>query len=245
MIRFYAPDIAATLTLPESDSQHSVRVLRMREGDSLEVVDGKGTLYTCTLVDAHPKHAAVEIEGSRDLPLFWNHWIIIAVAPTKNMDRMEWMTEKLTEMGVNRIIPLLCRHSERKEIKTERLEKIAVSAMKQSLKAWLPEISPMTPVKEVLRGFKDYRRLICYCDESTPRTYIGHTYRPDEPIIVMIGPEGDFSPEEVELAVAEGWEPVTLGDTRLRTETAAIAACQTIHTVDLLGDRQKKGPAEK
>lgn len=208
----------------------------MKAGDRLEVIDGQGNLYTCNLVDPHSKHAVVEIVDRQSLPSYWDHEIILAVAPTKNMDRMEWMVEKLTEIGVNRVIPLLCRHSERKEIKTERLEKIAVSAMKQSLKAWLPEITAMTRVKSVLTGFKEYTRLICYCDDEIPRLYLGRAYRPGQPVIIMIGPEGDFSPEEARLAIAEGWRPVTLGDTRLRTETAAVVACQTIHTLDLLAD---------
>ena len=234
MIRFYAPDIATSLTLPESDSQHCVRVLRMKAGDTIEVMDGKGRLYRCVLVDAHSKHAAVEIVESQELPLFWSQDVTLAVAPTKHMDRMEWMVEKLTELGVNRIIPLLCRHSERKEIKTERLEKIAVSAMKQSLKATLPEILPMTPIADVIAGFSDQQRFVCYCDDDTPRRYLGNVYRPHSSVAVMIGPEGDFSPEEITTAISVGWQPVTLGDTRLRTETAAIAACQIIHTVDLL-----------
>lgn len=234
MIRFYAPDITETLMLPESDSQHCIRVLRMHEGDRLEVTDGKGTLFTCILTNAHPKHASVEIIEKVPIPAFWNHDIIVSVAPTKNMDRMEWMVEKLTEIGVNRIIPLLCRHSERKEVKTERLEKIAVSAMKQSLKTWVPTIDPITPISRVLCDYQNYQRFICYCDENTPRQYIGKVYLPDEPVIIMIGPEGDFSPEEIRTAISDGWIPVTLGDTRLRTETAAIAACQTLHTIDIL-----------
>lgn len=234
MIRFYAPDIATSLTLPESDSQHCVRVLRMKAGDHIEVMDGKGRLYRCVLVDAHSKHAAVEIIDSQELPLFWSQDVTLAIAPTKHMDRMEWMVEKLTELGVNRIIPLLCRHSERKEIKTERLEKIAVSAMKQSLKATLPEILPMIPISEVLAGYCDEQRFVCYCDDNTPRRFLGTVYKPDSSVAIMIGPEGDFSPDEISSAMTLGWQPVTLGDTRMRTETAAIAACQIIHTVDLL-----------
>ncbi|MDE6249397.1 MAG: 16S rRNA (uracil(1498)-N(3))-methyltransferase, partial [Paramuribaculum sp.] len=185
MIRFYAPDIVTSLTLPESDSQHCVRVLRMKAGDTIEVMDGKGRLYRCVLVDAHSKHAAVEIVESQELPLFWSQDVTLAVAPTKHMDRMEWMVEKLTELGVNRIIPLLCRHSERKEIKTERLEKIAVSAMKQSLKATLPEILPMTPIADVIAAFSDQQRFVCYCDDNTPRRYLGNVYRPQSSVAVM------------------------------------------------------------
>lgn len=131
MILFYAPDIEQTLTLPESDSQHAIRVLRMKEGEEIAVIDGRGHRFICRIAAAHPKHASVVIDRVEAMPLSWPQSITIAVAPTKHIDRMEWLVEKLTEIGVNRIVPLLGRRSERKEIKVERLEKIAVSAMKQ------------------------------------------------------------------------------------------------------------------
>ncbi len=232
MIRFYAPDIENSLVLPESDSQHCVRVLRMTAGDTFEAVDGKGHLFVCRLLDAHPRRALVEIESRANLPLSWPQEIVVAVAPTKHMDRMEWMVEKLTEIGVNRIVPLLCRHSERKEIKCERLEKIAVSAMKQSLKAVVPQIDPMTPIKTVTDMFGDLDRYIAYCDKTIPRRLLAGCYRPGRPSVIMIGPEGDFSPEEIHAALNKGWQPVSLGDNRLRTETAAIVACDTMHILD-------------
>lgn len=237
MIRFYAPDIETSLTLPESDSQHCVRVLRMTVGDTFEAVDGKGHLFVCRMVDAHPKHALVEIESRCDLPLSWPQEIVVAVAPTKHMDRMEWMVEKLTEIGVNRIIPLLCRHSERKEIKCERLEKIAVSAMKQSLKSVVPRIDPMTPIKTVTDMFGEFDRFIAYCDRSIPRQLLARQYRPGHSSVIMIGPEGDFSPEEIHSALDMGWQPVSLGDNRLRTETAAVVACDTMHILDQAAGR--------
>ena len=234
MIQFYAPDIESTLTLPESDSQHCVRVLRMRPGDEIEVIDGRGHRFRCVLVDAHSKHSSVEIVERAEMPLSWPQQITVAVAPTKHLDRMEWMVEKLTEIGVNRIIPLLCRRSERKELKTERLEKIAVSAMKQSLKAVLPEIWPMTQIRDVISQFADAQRFIAYCDPSIPRRLMAKEYRPLRDTVVMIGPEGDFSPEEIQAALSIGWTPVTLGDNRLRTETAALVACDTCHILDQL-----------
>lgn len=236
MIQFYAPDIETTLTLPQSDSQHCVRVLRMQPGDELEVIDGRGHRFRCVLADAHSKHAAVEIIEKTDMPLSWQQKITVAVAPTKHMDRMEWMVEKLTEIGVNRIIPLLCRRSERKEIKTERLEKIAVSAMKQSLKSVLPVISPMTPLRQVITEFGETQRFVAYCDPAVPRRDLCMAYRPGKDAVVMIGPEGDFSPEEIEETLNSGWIPVTLGDNRLRTETAAIVACDTFHIIDRLNN---------
>lgn len=232
MIQFYAPDIETTLTLPESDSQHCVRVLRMQSGDEIEVIDGKGHRFTCHLDNAHPKHATVEIVAKQDIPLCWPQHITVAVAPTKHLDRMEWLVEKLTEVGVNRFVPLRCRRSERKEIKTERLEKIAVSAMKQSLKTVLPEIMPMTPIEQVISGYADAQRFIAYCDKTVPRHLLAKMYQPFKDAIIMIGPEGDFAPEEISAALDAGWCPVSLGNNRLRTETAAFVACDTFHILD-------------
>ena len=222
MIQFFAPDIANDPVLPESDSQHCVRVLRMREGDEVEVVDGKGYRYRCRLIDAHPKHAMVEIVERTEHPLPWTNELTIAVAPTKNMDRMEWLVEKLVEIGVNRFVPLLCRYSERKEIKQERLEKIAVSAMKQALKAVLPEIEPMTPFKDFIATAHAEQKFIAYCSPEIPRRLLQHVYQPGKSAIMLIGPEGDFSQQEIEAALAAGYQPVSLGDNRLRTETAAL-----------------------
>ena len=232
MIQFYAPDILTTLELPESDSHHAVKVLRMREGDELQVIDGHGTAYLCRLDDAHRKHAAVEIISSSPLPLPWNQQLAVAVAPTKHLDRMEWLVEKMTEVGVNTIIPLLCDRSERREIKIERLEKIAVSAMKQSLKATLPTIMPMTPLREVVGMMPDAQRMMAYCDPSIPRVDFAQTYKAGRDTMILIGPEGDFSPAEIEMTLAAGFSPVTLGDNRLRTETAALYALSACHVID-------------
>ena len=234
MIQFYAPDIAINPILPESDSQHCVRVLRMKEGDTLEVIDGKGHRYTCRLIEAHAKRAHVEIIEKQDVPLSWQNNITIAVAPTKHLDRMEWMVEKLTEIGVNRIIPLLCRYSERKELKNDRLEKIAISAMKQSLKTVLPIIDVMTPIKDVITKQMYDQRFIAYCDTSIPRKLLSAEYRANKDTLILIGPEGDFSTEEINLALNSGYKPISLGDNRLRTETAAVVACDTCHIINQL-----------
>lgn len=234
MIRFYAPDIADTCQLPESDSGHCVRVLRMRPGDSLEVVDGAGRLYRCVLADASPKAATVEIVESVPLPRVWPADITVAVAPTKNIDRIEWLVEKLVEIGVDRIVPLRCRHSERKNLNTERLRKIAVSAMKQSLKATLPRIDELTPYDTYLDGEHSEQRFIAYCDPSIPRRLLAREYRPGLSTAILIGPEGDFDPTEIRHALDDAWCPVTLGDNRLRTETAALVSCDTCHIINQL-----------
>ncbi len=232
MIQFFAPDITETLELPESDSRHAVKVLRMREGDELQVIDGRGTAYTCRLADAHPKHASVEIISSTPMPLPWPQQLAVAVAPTKHMDRMEWLVEKMTEVGVNTIIPILCERSERREIKTERLEKIAVSAMKQSLKATLPTIMPMTPLRELIKIMPDAQRVVAYCDPSIPRVDFAQTYEAGRDTLILIGPEGDFSPSEIKMTLDAGFRPVTLGSNRLRTETAALYALSACHILD-------------
>ncbi len=235
MHRFYFPDIADTLTLGEEDSKHCVKVLRMGEGDTIEVVDGNGTLYTCRITMAHPKRCAVEVTERMQQPPHWGHRIVLGVAPTKNLDRIEWLVEKCVEMGVDRIIPLRCHNSERTVLKTERLKKIMVSAMKQSLKATLPLLDEMTPVAQVLAEPFEGTRCIAYCDEQLPReqrlTLTG-VYRPGQDVMVLIGPEGDFSPEEVQAARDAGFMPVTLGESRLRTETAGMMAVAAIHTLD-------------
>lgn len=231
MIRFYAPDILTTGLLPESDSAHCVRVLRMRSGDEIEAVDGRGGLHRCILRDAHPKHAYVDVVETISLPKVWKGNITIAIAPTKHNDRMEWLVEKLVEIGVDRIVPLRCRYSERKDINVERLEKIAVSAMKQSLKAVLPQIDPMTPYSSFLDATRNGERFIAYCDPSIPRILFAKEYRSGADATILIGPEGDFSKEEITRALDEGWRPVSLGDNRLRTETAALVACDTCHII--------------
>jgi len=234
MIQFFAPDIHQTLSLPESDSAHCVRVLRMKTGDVIQVVDGKDHVFRCRIVDAHPKHTAVQIIESQTILPVWNNRIIIAVAPTKNMDRMEWLVEKLVETGVDAIIPIKCRYSERRDIKTERLVKIAVSAMKQSLKARLPLITPIMPIESFLADVNTPQRFMGYCSDTVQRRLLAREYKPDEDVSILIGPEGDFSEHEVQAAIGAGFVPVTMGNNRLRTETAALVACDTCHIINQL-----------
>ena len=234
MHRFYCPDIADTLTLGEEDSKHCVKVLRMAEGDTIEVVDGNGTLYTCRIAMAHPKRCAVEVvDSAKQLP-HWGCRITLAIAPTKNLDRIEWLVEKCVEMGIDRIIPLRCHNSERTVLKTERLKKIMVSAMKQSLKATLPQLDEMTPIEQVIDQAGSGIRCIAYCDALLPREErfsLVTAYKPGQDVTVLIGPEGDFSPEEVAMAREAGFVPVTLGESRLRTETAGLMAVAWIHAL--------------
>lgn len=232
MHRFYAPDIAETLQLPEQESQHAVRVLRMSEGDELEVVDGCGCRYVCRITLAHSKRCAIEIVERVEEKPRWGCEIVLAVAPTKNLDRMEWLAEKVTEMGVDRIIPLRCRYSERKELKTKRLGKILVSAMKQSLKAVLPQLDEMTPVMDVIGMPFAGKKYIAYCDSRIGRRLFSQEFVKNENTLILIGPEGDFSPEEIEAALSAGFVPISFGDSRLRTETAAMYAVAAVHAMN-------------
>ena len=235
MHRFYSPDIADTLTLSEEDSKHCVRVLRMGEGDTIEVVDGNGNLYTCRITMAHPKRCAIEVLDKEVQTPHWGHSIVLAIAPTKNLDRIEWLVEKCVEMGIDRIIPLRCHNSERTVLKTERLKKIMVAAMKQSLKATLPQLDEMTPLEQVVAEPFEGTRCIAYCDALLPREQrrtLADVYRQGSDVMVLIGPEGDFSPDEVQAATTAGFIPVTLGESRLRTETAGLMAVAAIHALD-------------
>ena len=240
---FYCPDIATTLTLSEEESHHCVKVLRLAAGDEIEVVDGNGTWHHARITMAHQKRCAVEIVRSEARAPHWPHKIVVGIAPTKNIDRIEWMIEKCTEMGIDRIIPLQCRYSERKEVKPERLRKILVSAMKQSLKATLPMLDAMTPVMQVINAPFEGKRYIAYCDMTLPREQrkvFAREYIPGEDALILIGPEGDFSPEEVKAALDAGFVPVTLGDSRLRTETAAVQAVASCHTLIQINETKQR-----
>ena len=229
---FYTPDIERIRELPEEESLHCAKVLRLSEGTEIMLADGKGTFYRAILTRAHQKRCAVEIVSALPQPRPWPVKIHIAVAPTKNMDRIEWLAEKATEIGVDALSLLRCRYSERKEVKTERIQKILVSAMKQSLKATLPDLTPMTDFKRFVSQPFDGQKFIAYCGDAAEKSVLKQRYRPGSDVLVLIGPEGDFSEEEVALALGNGFLPVSLGESRLRTETAALVACHTIHVLN-------------
>lgn len=232
MIQFYMPEINAHPVLPADESGHCVRVLRMKEGDPVICVDGAGSRYECIIADAHPKHVALQVLKSYQLQKSWHNSITLCVAPTKNIDRIEWMLEKCTEMGIDRIIPVRCTHSERKDIKPERLRKILISAMKQSLKATLPILEDLVPITDAINTIKATQKFICYCAESIPKRNLCQEYMPGADVAILIGPEGDFSDDEVKMAIDHGWRPVSLGDCRLRTETAGVFAVASVHAIN-------------
>lgn len=233
MIQFYAPQILETGILPESDSAHCCRVLRMKEGDEVYVVDGKGTRYRCIIIEAHPRHTALEVVSQEEVPSHWGVRITLAVAPTKSADRMEWLLEKAVEIGVDKVVLLRCRRSERKGMKLERLEKVMVSAMKQSLKGVLPELTEVSDLDRFVASVPDgCQKFMGYCSADYPRKEFAKEYSAGKDVVVMIGPEGDFAPEEVDSAVAHGFVPVTFGESRLRTETAALFGVTAVHVIN-------------
>jgi len=232
-ILFYCPDISQSLQLPEQESQHCVKVLRMREGDKLTVTDGQGFFYECILVEAHPKHCSLSIQRRTKIAKNRDFHLYAAFAPTKQMERNEWFVEKAVEIGIDRITPLLSNYSERRELKKDRLEKIAISAMKQSLQAFLPIIDELTPFQDIISHSFNGRKFIAHCHDL-PKTPLSQSYKRGENALILIGPEGDFSEEEICNAMANGFEPVSLGKTRLRTETACLVATHTIHVINNL-----------
>lgn len=236
MIQYYSPDIKTTGMLPAEESAHCVRVLRHKEGNRIFVTDGAGNRYEAEITMADPRGVLVRTISEEKIPTHWGCRIVLAIAPPKNMDRLEWMVEKAVEIGIDRIIPIQCRRSERKALRTDRLIKIAVSAMKQSLKTTLPEVSDLISLKEFLKEpFNGFQKFMGYCDSEYPRKELVREYVPGLNVVILIGPEGDFSPEEVRECVAAGYEPVTFGESRLRTETAGLFALQTIHILNSLG----------
>ena len=234
---FYSSDIQGnTLFLDKEESAHCVKVLRHRVGDAVSVIDGCGTLYRCTLLSADAKAVEARIDAAEENFGTHSYKLHMAVCPTKNIARYEWFVEKATEVGVDSIVPVFGDHSERRNINAERISRIMLSAAKQSLKAAVPRLAEPLPVKEWLRKAPESSlRLIAYCDESLDRDLrLGldsalENLPPDAEICVLIGPEGDFSPDEVSLALELGWKPVHLGDSRLRTETAALAAVFAVY----------------
>lgn len=234
MYLFYCPDIVIKHTLSEEESAHCVRVLRYTAGDEILITDGRGTTYTARITNPHPKHCDFEIIASEKQEKHHAFHLHIAIAPTKNIERMEWAIEKCVEIGVDEMTPLLCRFSERKQLRTDRLEKIILSAAKQSLTPYLPVLHELTPYDSFVReqAKLNQQNFIAHCYKDEKR-FLKDEMELSRDVLVLIGPEGDFSEKEVADALALGFVPVSLGNSRLRTETAAVVAC---HTAVLLNE---------
>lgn len=238
MIQFYIPDIAARPLLEGEEAGHALRVLRKGAGDEIIATDGHGKRYACRIAEAGKREAKLEIIEEIPVAKPWRGHITLAVAPTKNIDRTEWLVEKAVEIGIDRLVFLECEHSERRRINEDRIRKIMVSAMKQSLKAELPQLDVMVPLagflKDACAGSSLY---IAYCIDRSQSLLFPSALMDEDPggsIVLLIGPEGDFSKAEVDAALAAGARCVTFGDSRLRTETAALFGLSQIHTVKQL-----------
>ena len=225
---FYTPDILTREELPEEEAAHAVRVLRLQPGDEVMLIDGLGSFYRAEITTATQKRCLVKIVETHPQEPLWKGHLHLAMAPTKNMDRTEWLAEKATEIGFDELTFLNCRYSERKVIKTERIQKILVSAMKQSLKARLPKLNEMTPFNQFITQPFPGQKFIAHCYEGE-KTLLKDALQAGEDALVLIGPEGDFSEEEVQKALSNGFQPISLGRSRLRTETAALVACHLMN----------------
>ncbi len=235
MILFYTTDIQGNIAIfHDEEAHHCSQVLRKRVGDAITFVDGKGWFYESNIIALHKKECTLQITKRWEDPnkaLFENH---IAIAPTKNIERFEWFLEKATEIGVSSVTPLLCERSERKQIRLDRLEKVMIAAMKQSLKATLPILHDLTPFSIFTKSQStDYQRFIAYVEmEHTP--HLQNIYKKNSNVVILIGPEGDFSDKEIQQAFSCGYQGISLGKNRLRTETAGVVAC---HIVQLINEK--------
>lgn len=248
---FYSKDISnGGWCLDAQESNHCIKVLRHKNGDTIHIIDGVGNLYKCVIVN--DSHKALEFKIVERIEGYGSHpyRLHIAVAPPKNIDRFEWFAEKATEIGIDEITPIFGDYSERKIFKKERSERIIVSAAKQSHKGAIPTLNDATSVKEFIlkhsstaadnnsSAKESPSRLICYCDEVeslgfAPKIPITEAIKDAKDVIVMIGPEGDFSRSEIELALSNGWQAVTLGESRLRIETAALTAASAVYLANI------------
>ena len=224
---FYTPDISPThpqYFLNEEESKHCIRVLRLAVGDEVQLIDGRGGLYTAEITDAHPKRTILRITSVNTDFNKRNHYLHIAIAPTKNIERLEWFLEKATEIGIDEISLIICQRSERKEAKVDRLNKIITSAIKQSLKAYHPALNETETFSQLLATPFDGQKFIAHCDEGD-KTSLKESISLNGKYLILIGPEGDFTPKEIQEALNNDFKAITLGESRLRTETAALEAC--------------------
>ena len=224
---FYVPKAGEADELPQEEAQHAIRVLRLVEGDDIFLMDGEGVFFKAEVTLAQGKHCHYRITEKLPQEKGWKGHLHIAMAPTKMMERVEWMVEKATEIGVDEFSFPLCKFSERKQMRKDRVEKIVVSAVKQSRKPWIPVVNEMTPFMDIIKQHP--KGFICHCYDEVPRTDFFEELKAmdiadNDEILVLVGPEGDFSIEEVKAAVAAGYKSVSLGSARLRTETAALSA---------------------
>jgi 16S rRNA (uracil1498-N3)-methyltransferase len=230
---FYAPGISgSTFTLDERESRHTVRVLRMKSGDQVRLIDGRGNLYEGIIAHPDQKKCVISINSVINNFETRNYRLHLAVSPLKNPDRYEWFVEKAVEIGVDEITPLISRNTEKQTVKPERLRSIIVSAMKQSLKANDTILNEVCQFSKIINQDHSGKMMIAHCNEKIHRMTIGDLYGKGDDVIILIGPEGDFSKDEINAAFEKGFSSVNLGTSRLRTETAGIAACHSIYFIN-------------
>ena len=224
---FYTPDIDPSLPhyfLSEEESKHCIRVLRLEKGTEVQLIDGKGGLYTAHIQDAHPKRTVLQIISVTTAFNKRNHYLHIAMAPTKNIERIEWFLEKATEIGIDEISFIICQRSERKEVKMDRLNKIVTAAIKQSIKAYHPVLNEPVSYSQLLTKPFEGQKFIAHCEDGN-KTNLRTELIANGSYLILIGPEGDFTPTEIDGALNNKFKAITLGESRLRTETAALEAC--------------------
>ena len=225
---FFAPDVSENLhTLPESESKHLIRVLRKKVDDEIHLTDGMGNLYRMRIQDANPKRCVLNFLSKDFHANQLKRDIHVAISPIKSSDRMEWFVEKATEVGISSITPILCDRSERKKINVDRLEKVVISAMKQSNRFHLPTVHPMHLLEDFIQKDSSDNKLVAHCLPDNRKEL--HQLQLGSSVSILIGPEGDFHPTEIEKAIQHGYQPVSLGSARLRTETAGIVACNFLN----------------
>ena len=228
---FYAPDIYSNnYILNETESKHCIKVLRMAAGDIVKLIDGKGNLYEGIISDPNPKKCLITITKVSENFEKRDYKLHIAISPLKNPERFEWFVEKSIEIGIDEITPLICYRTEKQSIRAERIEKIIISAMKQSLKAIGTVLNPPCSFNEFISKSADSIKMIAHCNESfSDRVSISQTYKKGDNAVIIIGPEGDFTETEIDVAKGHNYQPTHLGKSRLRTETAGIIACHLVY----------------
>jgi 16S rRNA (uracil1498-N3)-methyltransferase len=229
---FYFSDMTGnSIALNEEESKHCIKVLRLQKGDNVLLMNGKGSIFEAVIIIPDSKSCKLEILSEKGGLNSRSYQLTIAIAPTKNIDRFEWFIEKSTEIGIDRIVPIICKHSERKDIKLDRLSKIIISAMKQSGQLFLPELAKPISFKELINQPFSGDKMIAHCDSGDKKS-LKSSICPGNDVLVLIGPEGDFDRDEIEQAIEKGFIPVSMGGSRLRTETAGIVACHTVCLVN-------------
>jgi 16S rRNA (uracil1498-N3)-methyltransferase len=230
---FYAPDISGEqYTLDKNESKHIIRVLRMKKGTPVNMIDGKGNLFEGIISDPDPAGCSIKIESVIREFEKRSYRLHIAISPLKNPERLEWFIEKAVEIGINEITPIICKNTEKPRIKYERTRNIIISAMKQSLKAYEPVLNPVRDFGEFIAGSYKGKLMIAHCFSDMKRSSIADVYKKGEDAVIMVGPEGDFSREEVEKAMSNNFTHIHLGSGRLRTETAGVSACHSIYFIN-------------